>query len=299
MVIVSASLVQDAYAQALELNVNQRVFSSGDTLVVFGKSVPNDALIAELFNPAGSLVLRTQIDAGVEGSFSRILMDWPVAPTEKFRFGIYSLVVESSRDPDLRATEVLSFQPSAGTAPSVERELAVQISVPAVIGKNEVAKVTVQVTMNNVLVKGDAVKTLQDSHIHFPDGDVKPIDTFTVLEDGIYLTDFNSTMLGHHTIHIQASQQGLIASSVAGVFVEEGPILSLGNEIAKLNTNVENLRQETVGKTEEISEAVSDIGSAVSDIGSAAGQLTSLLLPIIGMIAIIVALQATMLAKRK
>jgi len=299
MMIIFALVAQNAFAQALELNVNQRVFSSGDTLVAFGKSVPNDALIIELFNPAGSLVLRTQIDVGVEGSFSRILMEWPVSPTEKFRFGIYSLVVQSSRNADLRATEVLSFQPSAGAAPGVERELAVQISVPAVIGKDEVAKAVIQVTMNDVLVKGDAVKTLQDSHIHFPDGSVEPIDTFTVLEDGIYLTDFNSSMLGHHTIHIQASQQGLIASSVSGVFVEEGPILSLGNEIAKLNNNIESLRQETVGKTEEISEAVSDIGNAVSDIGAAAGQLTSLLLPIIGMIAIIVALQATMLAKRK
>ena len=292
------SLIQDSYAQALELNVNQRIFSSGDTLVAYGKSVPNDSLIAELFNPAGSLVLRTQIDAGVEGSFSRILMEWPVSPTKQFRFGIYTLVVESSRDPELRATEVLSFQTSAGIAPTVERELGVQISVPAVIGKDEVAKVIVQVTINNVLVKGDA-KTLRDSHIHFPDGSVKPIDTFTVLEDGIYLTDFNSTMLGHHAIHVQAFQQGLIASSVSGVFVEEGPILSLGNEIAKLNTNVESLRQETVGKTEEISKAVSDMGESVLNIGSAAGQVTSLLLPIIGMIAIIVALQATMLAKRK
>jgi len=292
------SLIQDSYAQALELNVNQRIFSSGDTLVAYGKSVPNDSLIAELFNPAGSLVLRTQIDAGVEGSFSRILMEWPVSPTKQFRFGIYTLVVESSRDPELRATEVLSFQTSAGIAPTVERELGVQISVPAVIGKDEVAKVIVQVTINNVLVKGDA-KTLRDSHIHFPDGSVKTIDTFTVLEDGIYLTDFNSTMLGHHTIHVQAFQQGLIASSVSGVFVEEGPILSLGNEIAKLNTNVESLRQETVGKTEEISKAVSDMGESVLNIGSAAGQVTSLLLPIIGMIAIIVALQATMLAKRK
>jgi len=286
------SFIQDSYAQALELNVNQRVFSSGDTLVAFGKSVANDSLIAELYNPKGALVLRTQVDTGVEGSFSRILMQWPITPTDKFPFGAYSLVVRSSTAEERRATEVLSFQLSRGTIPGVERELAVQLSVPAVIGRDEVARVIIQVTVNGVLVKGDAAETLRDSHIHFPDGSIEPINAFIVLEDGIYLTDFRSSMLGHYTIHIQAFQQGLIANSVSGVFIEEGPILSLGNEISKLNANVASLRDETVGKTEEISQTVSEIGSA-------AGQVTSLLLPIIGMIAIIVALQATILAKRK
>ena len=44
-------------------------------------------------------------------------------------------------------------------------------------------------------------------------------------------------------------------------------------------------RQETLG--------------TVKEVGAASGQVTSLLLPIIGMIAVIVALQAAMLAKRK
>lgn len=290
MLIIPVSM-QNSYAQVLELNVNQRIFSPGDILVAFGKSVPNDALIAELFNPAGSRVLRTQIDVGVEGSFSRILMQWPVAPDAKFRFGTYTLVVESSRDPEIRATEVISFQQSLGVTPGVERELDVQISAPSVIGKDEVVTVIIQVTINDVLVKG-GVETLQDSHIHFPDGSVKSIDRFIILEDGIYTTDFSSSMLGHHIIHVQALQQGLVGSAVSGVSVEEGPILSLGNEITKLNANIESLRQETIGKTEEISETVSEIGSA-------AGQVTSLLLPIIGMIAIIVALQATILARKK
>jgi len=61
---------------------------------------------------------------------------------------------------------------------------------------------------------------------------------------------------------------------------------------SELNSNVDALRQETVEKTEELS-------SSVFRIESASGQVTSLLLPIIGMIAIIVALQATMLARKK
>lgn len=304
----SIAPLREAYAQdaqgGLTLEVNQRIFSTGDTLVIFGRSVPNDSLIAELYNPKGALVLRTQIDVGVEGSFARILMQWSV-PREQFPFGAYSLIVKSSTSEERRATEALSFQQPGPAGPGVQRELTIQINAPQVIGKNEVAKVVVQVAINGVLVKGDVKQALKDSHIHFPDGSIKPIDTFTVLEDGVYLTDFSSTMIGHHTVHVQAFQQGLLANGVAGIYVEEGPILSLGNEIAKvndnierLNSNIEGLRGETSERIDTINTEVSNIGSQVSNIGSAAGQLTSLLLPIIGMIAIIVALQATMLARR-
>jgi hypothetical protein len=290
-IVFVSQLAQNAYAQQLDLSINQRIYAPGDTLVVFGKGIPNDSMLVELFNPESRIVMRTQIDTGKEGSFSRILLIWPNPDPKDYRLGTYTLTVRSSTDVGLRGSEAFIFQSIAVPTPAVERQLTVQLSVPSVIGKNEVATVIVQVSVNGVLVKVDASKALKDSHTHFPDGSIQSIESFTVLEDGIYLTNFNSSMIGHHTIHIQATHQGLITSSVSGVFVEEGPILSLGNEIASLNANVVSLRQETVGKTEEIS-------NAVSNIGSAAGQVTSLLLPIIGMIAIIVALQATILARR-
>ena len=286
------SFIQESYAQELELKIeiNEKSFTTGDSLRVSGNSVPDDVLIAELYNPKGALVSRTQIDVGNDGVFSKTLLQWSI-PTEKFPFGTYSLVVKSSIDEERRATEALSFQLTPGLPPpEVQRELAVHISVPSVIGANETARVVVQVTINNVLVKGDTEDTLKDSHMHFPDGSIKPM-AFTVLEDGVYLTDFSSSMLGHHTIHIEAFQQGLVANSVSDVLVGEGSVLSLRKEIADLNANIDSLRQDTEAKTESISESVSRIESA-------SGQVASLLLPIIGMIAIIVALQATMLARK-
>jgi len=289
----------DAYAQTIELNVNQRIFSPSDTLVVFGKAIPNDNLIAELYNPPGRLILRVQIDVGVEGSFSKIMLKWPQPDTDKFRLGTYTLIVTSSKNPESSASDALIFQPIVNPQPGVERKLDVLLSVPSVVGRNESATLIAQVTMNGVLVKGDPAETLKNSFMRFPDGTLKVISNFTALEDGIYFTKFSSSMLGQHTVHVQAYDQGLVASGVAGVYVTDGPVLSLGGEIGRLNANVESLRQETVGKTEEMSKAVQDIGSEVQKISSAAGQVTSLLLPIIGMIAIIVALQATILAKRK
>jgi len=274
------------YAQALRIDINQKTYAPGDTLVLFGKGIPRDGLAVELFNPAGTLIFRTQVEVGLEGSFSRILLEWPRPPTEKFPFGVYSLVVTSSISADVRATQALRFaETTGGFAGDLGRELQVQLSVPPAIGIDEVARVVVQVTVNGVLVRGDADQTLRGSHVHFPDGSVAQINPFTVLEDGIYTADFRSSMLGHHTIHVQAFQQGLLASSAAGLFVEEGSILSLGKEIKNLKENVEGLRLETLG--------------TVKEVGAASGQVTSLLLPIIGMIAVIVALQAAMLAKRK
>ena len=289
------SSIQNSYAQQsneLTLEINQKVFVVGDRLIVSGKSVPNDSLVAELFNPRSEPVARTQINVDANGNFEKELMRWPAVPTQKFPFDIYSLVVRSTLNEERRATEALRFQLTLTEIPQDgERELAVQLSVPSTIGMNETATVIIQVTINNILIGGDPQEMLKDSHIHFPDGSIRAIETFTVIEDGIYTTEFKGNMLGHHTIHVEAFREGLIANTVSGVLVQEGSFLSLAKGVSELNTNVEGLRQETVEKTGELS-------SSVSRIESASGQVTSLLLPIIGMIAIIVALQATMLARR-
>ncbi len=277
---------------ALEFDVNKKVFAPGNSLAVFGKGLPNDALTVEIFNPEGRRVLVSQIDLGPEGSFSKIIFVWPSVDTQKFPPGTYSLVMVSSTNPDVRATEALVFQSTPVFTPSAGRELEVDISAPAVVGLDEEAPVVIQVTMEGVPVGGDPRETLKDSFIRFPDTTIVPVNNFTVIDDGVYMVTFRSSDLGLHTLHLKAIQGGLVATAVAGVQVREGPVLSLGSEVSRLNTNLESLRVETVGETKEISQAVAEIGSA-------SGQVTSLLLPIMGMIAIIVALQATILARRK
>lgn len=299
IIIMPLSLSQSSYAQGMEFSVNRKAFAPGDSLAAFGKGIPSDALIVELFNPDGRLVLRTQIDVGPEGSFSKIIMIWPSVDTQKFSAGTYSLVVTSSTNAELRATEALVFQSAPTVVPSVERELEVDISVPSVVGRGEEATMVIQVTMGGVPVGGDPQETLKGSYIRSPNGTSSTIRSFTVIEDGVYLVSFSSNTLGLHTVHLKAIQGGLVATGVAGVQVEEGSVLLVGNEIARLSAKVDNLREETVGTIREINQAVSEMSQSVSEIGSAAGQVTSLLLPIIGMIAIIVALQATILARHK
>ncbi len=289
------SSMQNSYGQSeeLTLEINQKAFVVGDRLIVSGTSVPNDSLIAELFNPRSEVVSRTQINVDANGNFEKELMRWPAVPTQKLPFDTYTLIVRSTLNEDRRATEALSFQLTV--TPDIpqdgERELSVQLSVPSSIGINETARIIIQVTINNILIRGDPDEMLSDSHIHYPNGIIESIEDFAVIEDGVYFTDFRGRMLGHHIIHVEAFREGLIANSVSSILVEEGSFISLTKEVSELNANVEGLRQETVAKTDELS-------SSVSRIESASGQVTSLLLPIIGMIAIIVALQATMLARR-
>lgn len=281
--------LNEVSAQVLTASTNQRTYAANDTLVVFGKSFPNDSLIAELSNPAGRLVLRTQIDAGVEGSYSRILMQWPPVPDERFSFGTYTLKLTSSVSKEEKFL-VFRFSdvPSGGVGE--ERRLELQVSVPPAIGREETAKIIVEVSVNGVLVKGSE-DTLRGSRIYYPDGTIAPIENFKAIDDGIYVADFSSNVLGHHIIHVQAFYQGLLANNAQGVFVEEGTILSLGKEISRVNDNLEKLRSETIERNNELA-------NAVEKVSAAAGQVSSLLLPVIGMVAIIVALQATILSRR-
>ncbi|MGH9879065.1 MAG: hypothetical protein ACRD5H_15665, partial [Nitrososphaerales archaeon] len=131
--------MQNSYAQQsneLTLEINQKAFVVGDRLIVSGTSVPDDALIAELFNPRSEVVARTQINVDANGNFEKELMRWPAAPSQRFPFDTYSLVVRSTLNEERRATEALSFQLTVtpDSPQDGERELAVQLSVPSTIG---------------------------------------------------------------------------------------------------------------------------------------------------------------------
>lgn len=291
VLLILASPTQEAFSQALTASTNQKSFSPRDTLVVFGKSLPNDSMIAQLFNPKGATVLRTQIDAGVEGSFSRILMEWPTIPDEKFSFGIYTLTLTSSINQQTKSNLVFRFTDVPTGAAEQERNLELDVSVPPQIGIDETAKIIVEVSVNGVLVKGEADQTLKGSRIYLPDGSVMSLSNFTTIADGIYLTDFSGSMIGHHTIHIQAFHQGVLANNAVGIYVAEGKVLSLGNEIGRVNENLEKLRAETIERNNELA-------IAVDRVSQASGQVTSLLLPVMGMIVVVVVLQATILSRR-
>jgi len=315
VVILTSLLLQtllEADGQGLTANISQKSYGPGETLVVFGKSLPNDSLITELFNPRGRLASRTQIDVGVEGSFSRILIEWP-SPNDNFPFGIYTLTLTSSINKELKTNLVFKFADLQTGTVIQERRLELQISVPTVIGKNEASKLIVEVLVNGVLVKGSGEETLKGSRIYYPDGTILPISNFTAIDDGIYLADFRSRLVGHHLVLVQVFHQGLLASNAQGVYVAEGRILSLGKEIDRVNENLENLNTRVNENLENLNTRVNEnlenlraetiernnqLADAVEKVSQASGQVASLLLPVIGMIVVVVVLEATILSRR-
>lgn len=290
LVLILAISINEVYGQALTANVSQRAYAPGDTLIVFGKTFPDDSIIAELFNPRGRLVERAQIDADAEGAFSRTLMTWG-QPSDTFPFGVYTLVLTSSINQDWTSNQVFSFTDAQARPTSQERRLELSVSVPSIIGKEESAKIIVEVLVNGVLVRGDPQETLRGSRIFFPDGNVTTIDNFKAIDDGIYVSDFRSEIIGHHIIHIQAFHQGMLASNAEGIYVGEGTVLSLGRELTRVNENLENLRAETIETNRELT-------LSVERVSAASGQVTSLLLPVLGMVVIIIVLQGTLLSRR-
>src|SRR3990170_8534392 len=79
-----------AYAESLQLFTDNKVYSDGQPLLVYGKALPNDGLILRLFAPDGKIAKFDQIAADSKGEFNHILIEWPVAST-KFQYGTYTV----------------------------------------------------------------------------------------------------------------------------------------------------------------------------------------------------------------
>ncbi|GIU70768.1 MAG: hypothetical protein KatS3mg003_0247 [Candidatus Nitrosocaldaceae archaeon] len=285
------------YAHALELELNQKVFTPNDRLVIFGTSIPKDSLIISLFNPTGNLIYRTQLDVGANGEFASILLRWPEPDEDKFRVGTYTLIVTSSINPDSSVSEALVYQlqaekPVKDTSIQIEQQLGLDLSIPSTANIDKEIPILAHVSLNDAPLIGlEAI----EANIIYPDNKVLTINNFTAIGDGLYETRFTSNITGYHTIILNVKHQELSISKASIVDVVKGQ----NDQLQELATKIDSLNIKITNNTNNINNNVNAIKESIDDMTSAIGQLTSLLLPIVGMIAIIVALQATILAKRK
>ncbi|RMF29101.1 MAG: hypothetical protein D6752_06520 [Candidatus Nitrosothermus koennekii] len=285
------------HAYALELELNQKVFTPNDKLVIFGTSVPKDSLIISLFNPTGNLIYRTQLDVGANGEFASILLRWPEPDEDKFRVGTYTLIVTSSINPDSSVSEALVYQLQAekqvkDTSMQIEKRLDLDLSIPSTANIDKEIPILAHVSLNDAPLIGlEAI----EANVIYPDNRVLTINNFTAIGDGLYETRFTSNITGYHTIILNVKHQELSISKASIVDVVRE---AQNDQLQELATKIDSLNIKITNDTNNINNNVNTIKESINDMTSAIGQLTSLLLPIVGMIAIIVALQATILAKR-
>jgi len=291
---------------AVTININSTVFMPNSMLVIYGKVIPNDSLIVELINPMNRVVHRTQIDVDAKGVFSSVILTFP-NPNDQFIEGTYTLVITSSIQGSVYSKAIV-FQASSneirvqqGDAlqqqqqQQITRRLDMQLSAPSIIGIDERFSIVARVTMDNTLFNVNASDI--KARIIMPDSSAKEL-RFNAIDDGIYATELTLSMVGLHVVTASIEHDGLRASSMASINVTDAPVLNMSNTLSRLSKSIDDLNSSIQGLRNDINASNARLSNSLEQIGSSTNQMLALLLPIIGMITIIVALQATILARR-
>lgn len=308
-------------AERLELSTDNKVYSDNQPLFVYGKSLSNEQLIIRLFAPDGTIAKFDQILTDSGGLFNHVLLIWPKVSTS-FPYGTYTVEAISTKQNGLSQKVDIKFTSSAELVEvPVERNVNTLVFAPETAAINNPFRVFVQTTSDGLLVGGPPENLLGTSHVHLPSGAVESLGTsFNTLHQGLYYIDYIPPMEGTYVFHLVSFIEGTISHGSAATVVLIQDIGGISNQILQLNSILDDASEELDTLKSEISgfgsiledsqksltdankrvdESVSSISSSVSNIEDASGQLNSLFLPIVALIGIIVALQITILARRR
>ncbi|CAE6486884.1 methyl-accepting chemotaxis protein [Candidatus Nitrosotenuis uzonensis] len=308
-------VLQPVFAQnTLEFQTDSQLYSPGKHLFVYGKSLPRDDVILRIFAPDQTIVTFTQITADDKGNFYMQLFVWPEASTT-FPFGTYTVEAISTQRTGLSQKIDIKFLSSTESEKvPIERAINTLVFAPETAAINQPMRLFVQTTSDGQLVGGSPDKLLGTSHVHLPDGQVVNLsDSFKTLHQGLYFAEYTPVQEGIHIFHVVTFSQGTISHGSAATSVLSQDIGGLSRQIIELNKvlsdtsgELANLKSEISGfgsslstASEDIDSSVDAISNSVDNIEMASGQLNALLFPIVASIAVTVALQIVILARRR
>ena len=307
------------FAEELKVYTNQQIYSTQHPLLVYGTGPENSPLILRLFAPDGTIAEFEQIITNPDGSFSHKMLDWPSSST-KYPFGTYT--VEAITNTGERQKIDIKFASSTELELiPIERKITTQVFAPEMAAADRPFRVFVQVTSDGLLVSGDAKQVLSSSHIHSPDGRVQSLAmSIERLHEGLYFVEYTPRIEGTYIFHMVAFSQGTQSHGSAATLVLGQDIAGISKQIITLNEVLTTASDELdvlqtdihgFGSTLEdastklrdsvttIDASVSSMSSAVDNIEEASLQVNSLLFPIMGAIAVILALQISIIARRR
>ena len=305
--LVTASISQaDAQQQRFIVRINQNTFVPGDTLVVYGRAELTDAVIVRLKDPSGNVVRIETVTTDAVGSYSQQIMNWP-DPSRTFPFGRYSVEVFSSRIPTDLAVLTLTF--TAEREPTTQQPLihtlAAKLDSPAQVTTNSAFRIFVQVTFDGALVNvNNPSELLGSSHIHPQNATIGLHDQFERLHEGIYFADVTLEQEGTYIIHAVAFHRGQLAHDSKVITASAASIVTIQEAVNLLNQKLDST-QEALDSTNMVleetrtglSEDVRTARGAVEQLQQASGQINSIILPILALIAIVIALQISLFAR--
>ena len=316
LIIVSSPQV---FAEELLVYTNQQIYSTQHPLLVYGNAPANSPLVLRMFAPDGGIAEFEQITTNSDGSFSYKMLDWPSSSTQ-YPYGTYT--IEAVANDGSRKQLVIKFASSTELElVPIERKITTEVFAPEMAAADRPFSVFVQVTSDGLLVTGDAKNVLSSSHIHAPDGKVQSLAmSVEMLHEGLYFIEYTPRMEGTYIFHMVAFSQGTQSHGSAATLVLGQDISGISRQIITLNEVLTTASDELdtlqtdihgFGSTLEdasatlresvttIDTSVTSMSTAVENIEQASLQVNSLLFPIMGAIAVILALQISIIARRR
>ncbi|MDH3277478.1 MAG: methyl-accepting chemotaxis protein [Nitrosopumilus sp.] len=305
--------IQNGYSD-LAVETNNRVFSEGQPLFVYGKGLPNENLIIRLFAPDETITRFNQVTTNDDGSFNHVLITWPTS-SASLPFGTYTVEVISTEQSGVSQKINVSFTSTTELVDvPVERNVNTLVFAPETAAINNSFRVFVQTTSDGLLIGNDPAELLESSHVHLPSGQVETLtDSFTTLHQGLFFVDYIPKQEGTFVFHVVAFSQGTTSNGSAATLVQSQDISGISDQIIELNSVLDETSKELDTLKSEVKEFGSTLGNASSNIDAsvasvsksvlnieeASSQLNSLLFPVVASIGIIVALQVAILARRR
>jgi len=303
--------IQDSFSE-LELSTNSKVYSPEHTLQVYGTGLPGENLILRLFAPDESITKFEQIQTEPDGSFNHQLLTWPLPSTP---YGTYVVEVLSTEQNGLSKKIDITFSSTTElTSVAIERDIDTIVFAPESGALNQSFRVFVQTTRDGLNIGNEPSTLLGNSMIHLPDGSSLSLKNyFKTLYAGVYYFDFTPRQQGTFVFQISVFNEGISSKGFAATHVLSQNLGGINKQITKLNSVLDEtsnelniLKSEIEGfdstlltASDKIDKSTGDISESVEVIGEASSQLNSLLFPIIASIGIIVALQITIIARRR
>ena len=305
--------IENSFSE-LDISTNAKVYSTDHTLQVFGTGLAEENLILRLFAPDESITKFEQIQTNSDGSFNHQLLTWP-DPSSNVPYGTYVVEVLSTEQNGLSKKIDIKFSSTTELiSVAVERQIDTVVFAPESGAINQSFRVFIQTTRDGLNIGNEPSELLGNSLIHLPDGSSLPLkNSFNTLYSGVYYFDFTPRQQGTHVFQISVFNEGVASKGFAATHVLSQNLGGINKQISKLNsvldetsTELNVLKSEISGFDDTLSQASNDINESTSSISfsvksieEASSQLNSLLFPIIASIGLIVALQITIIARRR
>ena len=307
------------FAEELDTYTNQQIYTTQHPLLVYGTAPADAPLVLRLFAPDGTIALFEQIITNKDGSFSYKMLDWPKSSTS-YPYGTYTVEVITSIGERDKINIKFASSAELEMIP-IERRIITEVFAPEMAAADRPFRVFVQVTSDGLLVSGEAQKVLSSSHIHSPNGKVQSLATSVqMLHEGLYFVEYIPRVEGTYIFHMVAFSEGtqshgssatlVLGQDIGGISKQiitlDDVLVTASEELDGLQTDIhgfgstlEDASTKLRDSVTTIDTSVASMSTAVNNIEQASLQVNSLLFPIMGAIAVILALQISIIARRR